>query len=128
MTAAEKGVEVLLFRVGGVRMGVEASQVERMFEADSVECVRFDEIVDFGGRPVEYGAPRALAIRDEGARPAVVVDEPEDFVRVPLAEIRPLPEAVRGRDRTRAFWGAFLRDGEVVLLVDFYKIFSRDAA
>ncbi len=52
----------------------------------------------------------------------VVVDEPDEMLSFTLDSILPLPLLISGCSLTKAIWAAAVRQGEIILLVDFLKL------
>jgi hypothetical protein len=123
-------LRVLIFTVRGVRIGVDADQIAEMLDLEAARArglaIRyFHENVSFGDMPVQYHAPKVIIIKGGRAPYGMVIDAPDDIAVVSTSSIRPLPALIRGRDASRAVWGAIVNKDEVVLLVDLYKCTDR---
>lgn len=124
-------MEVLTFNIGGVKMGVDTSQVAAMLKPEQAEEMGigvsgFAEKIPFRDSDITYSTPKVIVIKDEGIPYGILIDRPDDIVPVSIDDIRPLPPVVNACIGSKAIWGALLRGAEVILLVDFYKIPNSD--
>ena len=118
---------LLVFTVGGVRMAVDAAQVDGMAHPDDVEIQGretrgFHQIISFR-YPVYYKAPWVLKVKGEAMPYGVMIDQPDEIVPVNLEALQPLPDIIGASGASEAIWGAMVRaDGTILLLVDLYKL------
>lgn len=127
---SQEDLQVLTFNVGGVSMAVDTAQIDKILETDEaaekkLKTERLDKIIPFYNSPVIFGSPRVLVTKDEVPF-GIVIDRPGDIVSVPLDSIRPLPALLSDSKCPKAIWGAALRNDEVILLVDFYKLKNKE--
>ncbi len=120
-------LQLLTFTAGGVRMAADMSQIAGMVEPERAEAMgvrlsRLHEHMLFREGPVIYSHPRVLLIKSSGAPSGIVIDQPEEITSVPIGSIRPLPPLFALCAGSKAVWGAVVRDGGVVLIIDFYKL------
>jgi chemotaxis signal transduction protein len=122
-------IQVLIFNIMGIKMGVNMEQICGMREINQAEekglkIVKFHEKTPFRITPVIYRSPKLLLIQDDGTSSGsgIIVDEPEDIVSIPINSIRPLPPLLELLCPSKAIWGAILRDEEIILLVDFFRL------
>lgn len=127
MTGPVEEIQLLTFVVTGVRMAVDTEQINAMVEpgqAGEVEVVPLHEKISFSTEQVSYRAPKVILIKDEGSTSGVVIDQPEDIISVTIDSIRALPRLLEECIRPRAFWGVALKGGEIILLIDFYRLLA----
>ena len=120
-------LELLTFTVMGVRIGVDTGQIERMVTPEAAEGMGVDysplhERLSFGGMPVKYDSPRVLVIKGEKPPTGILIDFPDDISSFRIDSLRPLPQLFESCGVAGAVWGAAIRDKEVILLLDFYKL------
>ncbi len=148
MTEKVDDIQVLVFNIMGVKMGVDTEQVYGMrdhlhAEGEDLKIARFHEKIPFRITPVIYRSPKILLIRDDAASSGsgIIVDEPEDIVSIPIDSIRPLPPLLELLCPSRQIWGTAIRShadlspkvsigergsekDEIILLVDFYRLLN----
>jgi len=127
-TGDSTGLEILLFRVGGVCFGVEADQVERVDscgEGAQEGSFWFHDLVDFGEWPVVYRAPTLLLVKIAGEAVGVVIDAVRDIAEFGLDAIRPFPPLVEPFVLPKGMWGVLQLDEEIVPLLDFQRLRHR---
>ena len=119
-------LEILVFTVGGVTLGVDTEQVGGVITAGQAEEMGmklspFPDKIPLGRMPVRFQAPRALLIK---AVPpyAVVIESPEDILSVRLDSIRPLPPLLAACNPCEAVWGVAVREEGIILLIDFLRL------
>lgn len=108
-------VDLLLFEVGGVRYGVDATQVRRVGPVHGPPSV---------GAPLgPPAAPRRALVfcRPDGREERLDVDEVLGVRSVGVDELRRLPPLVQAPPLAV---GALLDGDEAVLLVDLHALFS----
>jgi len=127
-----KELYLLVFKVMGIRMGIDVDEVDEMLEPDQLEGTSYKifplhEKIPFRGGPVLYKSPKVLLLKEVGtdlksAATGLLIDQPEDILSVSIDSIHPLPPLLEARNRPAVIWGAALKEGEVILLIDFYKL------
>lgn len=121
-------LDVLVFTVGEVYCGIDGELVDRMLvlaevDEETMKVRWFHQGLSFGDRKVVYLDPKAVTLKGIGEECALVIDQPRDLVRVPIRQISPLPHLFGMRKGFQAFWGSFVLDDKVVLLLDPYRLF-----
>ncbi|HAK87745.1 MAG: hypothetical protein A2077_07240 [Nitrospirae bacterium GWC2_46_6] len=119
-------VELLTFNIGGVKMGVDTAQIAAMLETGQAEergvsVSGLFEKMPFRGREITCSAPHVIVIKDEGDPYGILIDRPDDILRVSIDDIRHLPPIFAACGCSKAIWGAVLKGEDVILLVDFYR-------
>ncbi len=120
-------IGLLVFDVMGVMMGVDTSQVAGMLkpeeaERNGVAAVCLHERLHFRGAPVRYSDPHVLVIKSEGEQRGIIIDRPREIISAKIDSIRPMPSLLASAGGSRAPWGAVLREGQCIVLIDFYKL------
>lgn len=124
----EADLDLILFRVGGVRYGADAGEVGAAMALGGAapEGLRwFHESMAYPGGPVDYRRPMVLALRGDTAQ--VVVDDLEDIVRIPIAELLPFPSLIEPAVRGKGLWAIARRGRELILLVDLHRLLASPA-
>ncbi|MGD0886124.1 MAG: hypothetical protein ABSA46_14865 [Thermodesulfovibrionales bacterium] len=119
-------LELLVFTVAGIIIGVDTEQVAGMLSTERAEEVgmevsRFHEKIPLGGRSVHYRSPKALLIKDETPY-AVIIELPDDILSVSLDSIRPLPLLLQTYTSCQAIWGVAVKEERIIVLVDFLRL------
>jgi chemotaxis signal transduction protein len=121
-------MHILIFTVQGVTMGVDTSQVEELLEVVEAEARRvpvrpIHEAFSFGALPVTYKVPKVITFKDHRGSLAALIDRPDTIAEVKVDAIQALPPLIAARPgASPSIWGAIIRDGEVILLLDFLKL------
>jgi chemotaxis signal transduction protein len=120
-------IEVLIFSVMGLKLGVETAQVKGILEMEQASVMdlpvsNIHDLIKICPGPVVYKAPKVLLI-NHGPWPfGIVVDGLEEIEVVRLDRIQLMPFLIEKCTGTKAIWGSVV-DGEgVILLIDFYKL------
>lgn len=127
-------MRILVFTVQGVTLGVDTSQIEEMLEvgeaaARGLPIRPIHEEFSFGALPMTYHAPKVITIKGHRDPLAALIDRPEDIADVNVDSIQCVPPLIAERPgATEAIWGVIVRDGNVILLVDFLKLRPRTAS
>ena len=126
---ASNELKLLIFNIMGVLFGADMEQIDEMLEPEQAEerqcdIVPFHQRVPLGGSRVVYEKPRILLIRETLNRQALLIDRPENIVNLPVSDIRLFPPLIEARKTAGAVWGVTFVDGEIVLLVDLFKLFA----
>lgn len=126
-------IQILVFTVMGVRMGVDTSQIEEMLEMDQavsrgLSASPFHEELSFGPSSATYFAPKVITLKDQRRPLSMVIDQPDEITNVPVASIQPIPALIAARSgASRAIWGAVVSREDVILLVDLFKLSAHNA-
>ncbi len=120
-------IELLVFTMMGVRMGVETREIAGMLKPEDARLqglatVALHERLQFRGAAVRYDDPHVLVMRDEWARRGIVIDHPEEIALVKIDSIRPIPDIIALSGTAKALWGVVLRDAGIIFLLDCCKI------
>lgn len=119
-------LNLLLFSVGGVCFGIEADQVEGMAvysEEENDDLFWFHNLLNYGYDSITYSSPTIISIRTSGFRKyRVIIDSMEDIAEFSQNDIRPFPALLEPFALRRGMWGILLRNGSMVLLVDFQRL------
>ncbi len=120
-------LELLLFCIDGIKLGIDATQIEALLkiedaEAEGIKLIRFDEIAAFAGRKLSYKEPRQLLLK---TGEAIITEQPYDIINIDIDAIRPLPSLFcSSQSAGGAVWGAAILDAEIIMLVDFSGVGS----
>jgi hypothetical protein len=128
VTASDRSIRLLLFRLGEVRFGVLADQVAGLREIGPAEAGPDAWIHDRLGFPEapRYRAPTAARVSRPGQPPGwVVLDAIEDLLEVGLEAVRPFPALVEPHALRRGLWGILPGQRPPVLLVDLCQLVER---
>lgn len=120
-------IELLVFSMMGVRIGVDTAQVAGMLKPEDAEqqglaTIALHERLKFRGVAVSYSDPHVLVIKGDGPRYGIVIDNPEDIAFMKVDSIRPMPDIFALSGSVNALWGAVIRDNDVIFLLDFDKM------
>jgi hypothetical protein len=121
-------MHILVFTVQGVIMGVDTSQIQALLEVDEARALGLwirpiHEDFSFGALPVTYKAPKVLIIKDHQNFLAAMINRPDTIAEVKVGSIQGIPPLIAARPgASQSIWGAVVRDGEVILLLDFLKL------
>lgn len=126
-TPASATLDILVFTINGVDCGIDSELVGRMMMVDEagqkeLEIIWFHKALSFGESEVVYRSPRVVTLKGTGDGIGLVIDQPRDFVKVPVRSICPPPSLFTMITGLRAFWGGFVLDDVVVLLIDPFKL------
>jgi hypothetical protein len=119
-------LELLVFTVAGIIIGVDTEQVAGMISTEQaeemgMEVSSFHEKISLGGRSVHYRSPKALLIKDKTPY-AIIIELPDDILSVRLDSIRPLPLLLEACTSCPAIWGVAVKQERIILLVDFLRL------
>lgn len=119
-------IEFLVFNINGIRFGVETGQISGILKTDDEELKDFKvswfhEKLSFRDKYVQYREPRVLIIKD-GETTGIIIDNMEDIIKITTDSILPIPKLIEICSDSGTIWGATIRDNEIILLVDFYKL------
>jgi chemotaxis signal transduction protein len=122
-------IRVLIFRAGGIRMGVDASDITEIIDREQAEsrALKPFRLID-GAAGGNMGGTdssiNVLVTRKEGLAGAILIERPEDILTIPMDDLQPLPPLIASCGSSRALWGALVRNDEVILLLDIDKLAS----
>ncbi len=122
-----KELRILIFDIGGVRLGIDTDTISEIRRADQTdrrgaELFRFDEKFSFREKVV-YQSPMAIYIKDEHRKFAILIEHPEDVgLPISIDEIRPMPPLIRCCYADSPFWAAAIKNETIILLVDPYRL------
>lgn len=116
-------LEMLSFRLGGIPMAANVEQVLEMLDPDDLVSggARLAEDAGVCG-PSRFQMRKILVLRGQGEARVVEIDRPGDIFTVPLDSIQPMPSLVAACAGARPYWGAVIRDGSPILLVDLDEL------
>jgi chemotaxis signal transduction protein len=120
-------LQVLTFTLRGVKMGIDTCQIVELMEPDEAEARGWkpfrlsDRLALRGANAAEHSA-KVLLTGKEGTPMAVTIDRPAAILSIPLDDLQPLPRLIASCGGSRAVWGAVVREDELILLVDLYKL------
>lgn len=122
-------IQLLVFNIGGIKIGVDISQVAEMLEPEQaaergLKISRFSDEIPFREESVVYTSPKVLLVKNEKKPHGIVIDRPDDIISIAIDSIRFLPSVVACCSGTKAIWGAAVHCNDIILLVDFYKLTS----
>ncbi|OGU13905.1 MAG: hypothetical protein A2076_13345 [Geobacteraceae bacterium GWC2_53_11] len=122
-------LNLFLFSVGGVNFAVDAEQAEGMVPyagEEDPDLFWAHEELGFGTTPVSYRTPTIITIRTAGAQPyRVIIDAMEDIAEFSRNDIRLFPGLLEPAALRNGMWGILLREGSLVLLVDFQRLIQK---
>lgn len=122
------GLQLVLFSVGEVNFGVYACQIagtSNLRCEGGEEPIWLHELLEFGERPIISKEPVILDVWTAGDLVRrVAVDAMEDVVSVRVDDIFPLPPEVEHHALRKGMWGVLLREGRMILLMDFMLLLN----
>ena len=127
MDACIQEIEVLIFSVMGIKLGVDTVQVKGVLEVEQASGMdlpfsNIHDLIRICAGPVVYKAPKVLLINRGPSPFGILVDRLEKIETVLLARVQLMPVLIEKCTGTNAIWGSVV-DGEgVIFLIDFYKL------
>ncbi|OGW33553.1 MAG: hypothetical protein A2X59_11465 [Nitrospirae bacterium GWC2_42_7] len=120
-------IKLLTFSIKGIKMGVDTEQIDEMITADEAlarQCNMIDlfEQLPFHGKSVMSGPQKVLMMKESSPLCGIAIDSPDEIISVPVNNIRPLPALALSSRGKMAVWGAFVKNEEIVLLLDLMKL------
>lgn len=120
-------IEVLVFSLRGITLAIDGEQVDRLMaleEADreNLALEWLHRKFNFAENEVNYKQPRVITLAGNENLVGLVIDQPHDFMTVGIEAIRPLPAIFKKRQALQPFWGAYLDNNKIILLIDFFKL------
>ncbi|MDD2851120.1 MAG: hypothetical protein PHY09_04365 [Desulfuromonadaceae bacterium] len=118
-------LNLLLFSVGGIHFGVDADQVVEVAGYDGHQAddlFWFHEELAYAAVVEPYLSPMVFSIRTDDARSyRVIIDMMEDVAAFSLDDLQLFPSLLEPFVARGGLWGLLLRNGKMVLLVDFQR-------
>ena len=140
MAPPELAMDLLVFRSGATRFGLDAAQIAEVLSVQELEtpasaagaagqCVCRDgveiPVVELESASAGSMAERAAAkvVLPKAARPAVgfVIGDPEEMARVEVDQIEVLPPLVRSMVEGSGMWAAAKCADGLVILIDLVE-------
>ena len=145
MAPPDLGMDLLVFRSGATRFGLDAAQIAEVLSVQELEetdgaggdhCVSRGgveipvvelEPLASGGSPANGGSVAgrrdAKVVLPKAAQPMVgfVIGDPEEMTRVEVEQIEPLPPLVRSMVKGSGIWAAAKCEGGLVILIDLVE-------
>jgi chemotaxis signal transduction protein len=120
-------IEILIFSVMGIKLGVDTAQVNAILEMDQASgrdlpVTDIDNLITLCVEPVVYKSPKVLLVKRHSSTLAIKVDRVEEIELVRLDRIQPMPVLIEKCMGTKAIWGSVADGDEIILLIDFYKL------
>lgn len=119
----ESDLDLILFRVGGVRYGADAAQVvsaTALRGKEPADARWFHDAMGYPDAEVSYANPVVLSLRTVST--ALIIDGLEDLVRVPISDMRPLPTLLEPMAHGRGVWAVATWNKSLILLVDLLRV------
>ena len=122
-----KDIRVLVFTSGGMKLAVDTDQIVKLTGIEEAEGRGWDlftvqdRLAPHSGAPTNPNA-KVLMGGDERLPIAVLIDRLDEILSIPIDDLQPMPRLIALSGAARAVWSAVVRDGEIVLLVDLYKL------
>jgi len=122
-------LDILLFTVDEVLCGMDGGLIGRMLLLDEavdskVQLRWFHQALSFGERPVFYQNPWVVTMKGVAEVSGLVIDQPLDLVKLSPRAICPMPAFFALTEGLRVYWGAFMFNERVVLLIDPYQLLA----
>ncbi|MBU0483813.1 MAG: hypothetical protein KKB30_04800 [Proteobacteria bacterium] len=123
----QENIEVLVFSVQNILFAIDGENIDRLItleeaEKKEIQVDWFHQKITFATPEVSYRNPRVITLAGTENRTGLVIDQPHDFMTVPIRSIRPLPPLFEKKQGLQAFWGAYMKDNTIILLIDFHKL------
>ncbi len=119
-------VPLVLFHAAGVALGVEASAIEGVLDAGQARQsgISSGTLAELLGTSAaaEPPAAKVLLVKRREDRFGMGVDSLDEIAAIPTTALQLLPEPLSYFRGPRTFWGATVRAGQVVLLVDVDRL------
>lgn len=126
-----EAITVLIFSSGGIKMAMDAAHIEGIVDIGKAgKEARLMDISAGAAVPFELVKPKSKVLMVKKERPkqtadddkeqpyGIVIERLEEITALGLDSIRPLPPLLSPKGGVNAFWGAALKDDEVLLLVE----------
>jgi hypothetical protein len=125
----DMSLDLLLFSVCGVHFGVEAGQINGVSSyigERSEDIFWFHEEFEYGAGVKKYFSPTVISIKTADSKPyRLIIDSMEDIAGFSQSDIRLFPPLLEPLAMQKGFWGIIIRNGVMVLLIDFQIFLNR---
>lgn len=122
----ETFLNLLLFSVGGVHFAIDAEQAVGMSSysgGEAEDLFWFHKELGFEAKEVSYLSPTIVTIRTRDALPyRVIIDSMGDIAEFSRNDIQLFPELLEPYALRNGMWGIIVKDGRMILLVDFHRL------
>ena len=124
-----KEIQILIFNLMGIRLGLDTEQIHEMLKPDQVRKKKlnvfpFHENIHFLGIRTIYKSPMVLLLKEKKITAGIIIDQPEGIIPITIDSIQPLPYLIEATNWSSAIWGVTLRNEKVIFLIDFYKLLA----
>ena len=111
----------------GLKLAVDTAQVKGILEVAQASGMdlpvsNIHDLIKICLEPVVYKSPKVLLIKRSSSPFGILVDRLEEIETVRLDRIQLMPVLIEKCTGTKAIWGSVVDGGEVILLIDFYKL------
>ena len=123
-------IQILIFNIMGIKLGIDTEQIYKMCQPEQLKEGDFDifwfhEKIPFPKEKVIYESPKVILVRDEKITTGIIIDQVEDIRPIKIDSIQPLPPLIEASDSSGIIWGATLKEEEIILIVDLYRMMSQ---
>jgi chemotaxis signal transduction protein len=120
-------LQFLTFRIGEQRYGIEVSQIAAMHSYDEQTQARWLwQLLSLSPpAPVRFNIIHFKSAADVSA---IIINQPEDIISVPLHQIRPFPRLLSPFAQGLGFWGIAVKEEELLLLLDLDQLMQSPLA
>ena len=119
-------LDLLLFSVGGVHFGVDASQVARIAVYDGEQpdgLIWFHEELEYRGVAPAYISPMVITLKTKYVQSyRVIIDSMEEIAEYSQDDISLFPALLEPFALRMGLWGVLVRQGRMILLLDFQRL------
>jgi chemotaxis signal transduction protein len=120
-------IEILIFSVMGLKLGVDTAQVRGILEMGQASDMdlpvsNIHDLIKICPGPVVYKSPKVLLINHGSSPFGILVDRLEVIEEIRLDRIQLMPVLIEKCTGTKAVWGSVANGEGVILLIDFYKL------
>ena len=141
MTRSESALDLLIFRAGEARFGLDAAQIAAVLRPEDLEVVEGNEAgetqVRHGGATFPVVGLAAMAwdaelarsqaakvVLPKGTPPPVgfIIGDPEEMARVEVGSIEALPPLIRAMVQGSGMWAAARHEDGLVILIDLAEV------
>lgn len=146
MTGKQPGVHylsVLVFRVMGVRIGIDTDQISGLVDVANVDkktckLVSMNQLL--GIEPPGYSYSKVIFAKGgyvsepsdnvwmrREQRLGVMVSDPEEIVEIPVDVMSPLPQLIHAYTVPNGLWAVALMPDEMIFVADIRKMIGNKA-
>lgn len=124
-----KEIQILIFNLMGIRLGLDTEQIHEMLKPDQVRKKKlkvfpFHKKIPFRGIRTIYKSPMVLLLKEKKITSGIIIDQPEGIIPITIDSIQPLPSLIEATNWSSAIWGVTFRNEKVIFLIDFYKLLA----